>query len=228
MWELFLDTPGDELKIRFPNDHRSTKHISYNRKPLDHKHKREILQKDGSYKSKTGEPVNYYVDDLNNEFVLYPRPTNANWLDGDGMALFATGDTLSQETGVMLRRYDTTLSQDGGLAVDIVDADYNVILFYERNTTDLENTNQTSDFPLYLRKYIEYGVIAKAYGANTDGRIKSLGEFWDARFELGISAIKKMQVRKYADRNYFLRTQGAHRYTRSSRPRLPSTYADNF
>jgi hypothetical protein len=227
-WELFYDDPGDQLKIRFPNDHRETKFIAYDRKPITQRYLREIQSRDSSYRTHEGVPLYYYVDELDNSLTLYPRPTQANWIDGNGVAQFGDEDTVNSEAGTILRRYDTTLSQDGGIAVDIIDAEYNVFLVYEQNTADLTSINDSSPFPVYLRKYIEYGVLAKAYGANTDGRIRSLAEYWENRFEIGIKAIKKLQTKRFADRQYFMKTKGAYSYSKPSHPRLPSTYPDGY
>lgn len=228
-WEAFYaGTPADEIKIRFPRNFRSVRHISYNRDPIEHRTRREVMADDPSYKTYTGEPQAYYRDELDNSFVLYPRPTTATWLDGtvEGTALFNSNDTIDQETGTLLRRYDGTLSASSGIDIDIIDADNNVILFYEINPTDLANTAETSEFPIYLRKYIEYGVISKAYGANTDGRIQSLSDYWGERFELGIVAIKKFIHRRYQDRVYCLTTKTLSSQRKRKHVRFPSTYPD--
>ncbi len=226
MWEtFFLGTPSDEMKIRFPKNFSSVRHISCDRWPVEFRTRKEIMKTDPSFKSYTGRCIAYYRDELDNSFVLYPRPTVATWLDGDGMALFNSNDTIDQEAGTLLRRYDSTMSQNGGIPLDVIDADNNVILFYDLNPTDLTKVSDVSDFPVYLRKYIEYGVISKAYGANTDGRIKSLSDYWNERFELGVAAVSKFMNRRYVDRDYRLMTKGAS-VSRMKRkhPRLPSTY----
>lgn len=224
-WESFFTTPGEEVKMKFPEDFRQLKHISWNREPLEFKQKSEIMWMDPSYKQYTGNPVCYYrPDELDNEFVLYPRPEESNWIDGDGMSLFEDGDTVSDEEGTILRRYESTLSQTEGIAVDIVDADHNVILFYTQNTRDLEVVTDVSSLPIYLRKYVEYGVISRAYGANTDGRIASLSDFWMKKYELGIEVIKRYKFHRHKDRNYKLKTKGTMLSTRKKHPRLPSTY----
>jgi hypothetical protein len=229
-WEGMLTTPGDEMELRFPKDFRSAQHISWNREPLEYKSKSEIMRCDPSYKTYTGRPVAYYrKDELSNGFCLYPRPTAANWLDGstEGTALFGSDLTVDTESGTITRGEDLTLSQSTGSSIDVIDATNNVILFYEQNTTDLESVTDESQWPEYLRKYIEYGVISRAYGANTDGRIQSLSDYWRRRYDLGVVAIKKFMNIRMADRTYRLTTKDSSRYmSKRKHVRLPSTYKD--
>lgn len=227
-WESMMGTPGEEMKVRFPSNFRSARHISYDRRPITYAPKSEIMDINPSYKTYTGTPQYYYRDELDNSFVLYPRPEDSNWADGEGNSLFTDTDATDSETGVILRKPDSTLSSSYGVAVDVLEADNNVILFYEINPTNLSAYIDESDFPIYMRKYIEYGVLSRAYGANTDGRIPSLERYWSSRYDLGVRILKKYANLRYRDRVYKLRTKAATPYHGRKHPRLPSTYPDVF
>lgn len=224
-WESAYLLPNDEIPIRFPEQFRNAKFVAFDREPITFKEKREIQETDSTYITTTGKPCHYYRgDELDNSFTLYPRPTQYNWIEGDGMALFHSADTVDSEVGAYLRRFDSTPSQDLGTADDVIDADDNVFLWYEKNAKNLETKNETSPFPIYLRKYIEYGVISRAYLANTDGRIESLGNYWQRRYSLGLIAIKRFMLKRRSDRNYQFTGDNSLIRTTRKHPRLPSTY----
>ncbi|NIT59316.1 MAG: hypothetical protein GWN00_24770, partial [Aliifodinibius sp.] len=67
-----------------------------------------------------------------------------------------------------------------------VDVDNNLLVVFEKNPVEITDTSDESGFSIFLRKYIEYGVISRAYGANTDGRIDSLADYWNMRHEVGV------------------------------------------
>ena len=225
-WEAWCLAPDDTIKIRFPVDYRDTRFIAYDKDPVDYKEEREIQVNDSSYLTTSGTPYSYYrPDELDNSFVLYPRPEAANWSDGDGVAQFSDEGTVSEETGFSIRRTYSTFSTLNGIDLDIPLLDDNVFLVYSVSPRDVELTD-VSAFPDYLAKYIEYGVLSRAYRANTDGRIKSLASFWDNRYEYGVMAIKRFMLKRRTDRNYVLGKKMATR--RNKHPRLPSTYPNVY
>jgi len=230
-FESFYCTPAEELKIRFPTGFHSASFIAYDSDPIYSTTKRQLMTVDSSFETTSGTPLNYYrPDELSDCFVLYPRPTTANWTDGQGTAHYANGDSLNDEDGSVSRRTGTYISSQDGLTVDIIDLDDNVFLVYEKNLTDLEtnldgaNAYQESDLPSFMRKYVEYGVLARAFRANTDGRIESLADYWQQRYELGVQALKKYKFLRKTDRNYCLSSKDYHSTRTRKQLRLPSTY----
>jgi hypothetical protein len=119
---------------------------------------------------------------------------------------YLSGDDVNQ-LGTIVRRDGSLLSQDLGLTVDILDATDDFFLIYNAEPTDLSDDSDESDYPIFLRKYIEYGVLRDAYGALTDGKIQSLRDYWSQRFDMGIEAIKRYQALRRQDRDYRLMTQ---------------------
>lgn len=139
-----------------------------------------------------------------------------------GTVLYVAGDTT---TGVgVINNYTAALfSQETGLAVEVLDDHDNFLLIYDITPDDIVEDTDESDFPSFMQKYIEYGVIARAYGANTDGKIQSLADYWGMRYEAGISIIKRYMGKKMADRDFRL-TISHGRAINKRHPRLPDTY----
>lgn len=231
-WEAWFLTPGEEIRIRFPRGFHELRFITYDSDPICFETKKQLMERDSQWETTSGTPLSYYrPDELDDSFCLYPRPTNSNWTDGDGLALYQNGDTNDSENGVVIRRTGTTLSSDKGLTVDIIDLANNVFMVFEENAIDLtpnlNGTNylQESNFPKFMRKYIEYGVLAKAFRANTDGRIQSLADYWQQRFDIGVQAIKRYKLKRKSDRHYQLTTKDRSVNTRQRQhPRLPAVY----
>lgn len=227
-WEAFMgQTPGEEIKMRFPQNYNATKFIAYDEEPIGATTKKQLQSTDPSYLTRTGRTFAYYpYDQTDNSYVLYPRPDVAFQSDpvGEGVAFYVSGDTESDTTGIIATRDDSTPSASFGASVDIVDTVNNIFLVYDVSPNDVVAFDDEPDFPVFLRKYIRYGVVSRAYGANTDGRIPSLSDYWDIRYIVGIRFVKEYVRSRRVDRNYRMRT-GAVQPRRNRRlPRLPDGY----
>lgn len=287
-WEAFMPTPdsgpGEPVRFKFPSDFHAAIYIAYDRKPLDYEQKRNIQVSDPSYITTDGEPFCYYrEDDLDNEFVLYPRPEanfddettithvyTHSWeeglLSGDGemfgildavnertyiylwelgntgqadvgihsmfesedgpLAHYATGDSADVFGAIGFREGDL-LSQETGFSTDILDDQGNVVLIYSAIGQDISSDNDESNFPKFMRKYIEHGVLEQCYGSNNDGRIQSLAEYWRYRYMTGIQMINKFMITRKADRNYCMVSSDRPPMRNQRHPRLPSNYPAN-
>lgn len=102
----------------------------------------------------------------------------------------------------------------------------NLVVFFVKKATDIEQEIDESLLPSYLQKYIEYGVISRAYKANTDGRIKSLADYWDMRKKAGIVAIKRFIAKRTSDREYRLEAQRMSSASKFRHSRLPDEYPE--
>lgn len=148
-------------------------------------------------------------------FEIWIEPgTSVSYLDGDDTDLL----------GTIIRRDGSLLTQENGLTVDILDATDDFFLIYDAEPTELDNDSDVSDFPLFIRKYIEHGVLRDAYGALTDGKIQSLRDYWSYRFDIDIQAIKRYQSLRRQDRDYRLVTRQIPLRRSIRHPTLPSTY----
>lgn len=226
-WEAFMgETPGEVVKMKFPENFGTMKFIAYDKEPIDAMTSKRVQSTDPSYITREGKPFAYYpYDELNDGYVLYPKPTTAfaNELTGEGLAFYADEDTEDTEEGQIAVRVGSSDSVSGA-SLDIVDADDNVFMVYSVNPRDVENGQDEPEYPEYLRKYIRYGVAALAYGANTDGKIQSLSDYWGNRYQLGISHTKRYMRNRKQDRDYRLVTRGVGGRRAVRHPRLPDGY----
>lgn len=227
-WEAFSGvTPGDVIKMRYPRGFNGAKFVAYDEEPIVPTSRKEIQSSDPSYVTRQGEPFAYYThDEIDNSYVLYPRPSVgfANDVEGEGLAFYEEDDTEDDETGTIAVRSGSGETGHIGGSVDIVDTASNVFMVYEVNPVDVGLVSEEIDYPEFLRKYIRYGVISRAYGANTDGRIPSLSDYWQLRYDIGVEVGKRYCRNRRSDRDYRMTTKGAMSRRTRRHPRLPDGY----
>jgi len=226
-WEAFMgETPAVPIQLKFPTNFRSMKFIAYDEQPIMHLTKKLIQSSDPSYITTEGEPRAYYNTDLaGREFVIYPRPAAAFADDptGEGVAFFAEGDTEDVTGGtIAIRTGDISIGD--GASMDIVGTIDQVFIVYDLSPVDIETISDEGDYPEFLKKYIRYGVIARAYDANTDGRIPSLSAYWERRSTIGMKFVKQYMRMRKTDRDYRLATKGVRPLRNFRHPRLPDKY----
>lgn len=142
----------------------------------------------------------------------------------DGMVTHVTSDTTAEGFGSIAYRTGSLDSQEEGVAVDVIESDNNFLIIYDALPTDIVADEDESEYPVFLRKYVEQHALSRAYRVNNDGNIKSLADYWDYRASIGISAIKKYISKRKEDRDYRLSTHSAPSVRTRRHPRLPSTY----
>lgn len=219
--------PGEEVRMKFPKNLRSLKFIAYDEEPISATTRKMVQSCDSSYLTHTGTPIAYFeYESLDKSYVLYPRPGTAfvDEISGDGIAFFVEDDSEDESVGTIAVRTGSSETSNVGASVDVVGLEDNVLLIYDVNPTDIASISDESDFPVFLRKYVRFGVISRAYDANTDGRIPSLARLWAMRYELGVKVIKRYMLSKANDRDYRLMTKPGGRRVQRRLPRLPDTY----
>jgi len=139
-WEAWdTMTPADPAPMKFPSDFKTMKYISYDEKPLEALTERMVSDRDPSWHTRVGEPVDYIRRNvMDNEFFLYPRPSkmtvpdmivndpdpqyyatqqwelDENLLPGPG-SLFGFTDTVNKRTHVFVFEDDLGDDADVGL-----------------------------------------------------------------------------------------------------------------
>ncbi len=112
-----------------------------------------------------------------------------------------------------------------GVSIDAITTIDNVFMVYDVSPLEVQTETDPTDWPQFLQKYVRYGVVARAYGANTDGRIPSLSQYWLRRYLGGVKVIEKFKINRRNDRDYSLTTKGIPaKRARRRLPRLPDTY----
>jgi hypothetical protein len=212
--------------MKFPANFGVMKFAAYDEQPINSVSKKAIQSSDPSHIARSGTPVAYFpYDETDDGYVLYPRPVVnfVNELAGEGLAFYAAGDDEDDTVGGIAVRSGSS-DTDEGTPVDIVELGDSVFMVYAVSPTDVENLGDEPEFPGFLRKYLRYGTVGRAYSANTDGRIKSLGDFWQTRYELGVEFTKRWLRNKRRDRDYRLITRGVPGRRSYRYPRLPDAY----
>lgn len=226
-WEAYMCTANDVVKTRFPRNFNSMRFIAYDEEPISAMSQKQV-QNDPSHVNNEGRPIGYYCyDQVDNSYVLYPRPSSgfADELDGNNSqsAFFASDDSEDATAGIIAVRTDT-FDPDFGIPVDLIGTQNNLFLVYEATPTDMVASDDESDFPDFILKYIRFGVIGRAYGGNNDGKIRSLADYWNGRYQLGVKIVKKYLILKKQDRDYRLKTADVNPFRAVKHARLPSAY----
>jgi hypothetical protein len=205
-WEIYHVGDCDQMSpIPCPDNWHKMLYLAWDRKPLDPTNRKNIMS-DHSFRTRSGIPQEYFRDDkISNYLYLWPRVSSIQWQD-------AIAGTANDDPDV------------ASYASSGVDVDNNVTMFFRKTPTDLSAGSDESDFPAFIRKYVEYGVIAKAYKANTDGRIPSLAKYWETRRDLGVRAIQRYLGKRLSGRNMMLRTKGTPTRRQYRHSRLPDEY----
>jgi hypothetical protein len=226
-FEAWHQDPGFLPKLPFPSNFHKAKGFYYDEEPIEYEDRQAIERRDPSWRKREGRVISYTRESAeDNQFILYPRPSSVTWddVEGEGMVNSVSGDTTGSETGVITQRTTSVLSSDTGIATEVLESVDNVLLIFDVAPTEVTGFADELDFPDFLTKYVRYGVLARAFMANTDGYIPSLANYWNQRYQLGIRAVKKFRLSKTKARNRRLSTEnlGARRTIRH--PRLPDGY----
>lgn len=219
-------SPADIIPSSLHARFHAMKFLAYDENELSHISRKELGEMDGFYRTATGLAVNYWnPDEEGNAVVLYPRPSSVTWDDG-GLPSSPV-DTFSDTGGI--NTWEEAALPDGekGVITLTLDTENNLFAIFEALPQDVASDagswqTEEIDWPDFLVKYICYGTLERCFGADTDGFIPSLRDFWRLRKELGIKAIKRFKAMRKQDRDYQL---GGGRSTAKSRhPRLPAEY----
>ena len=226
-WEAWVQTDvGHEIPFPLPRNFHSMKWISHDKDPISVTSRRQVMNTGSSWVvHQSTKPSNYYhTDEIDDQIVLWPRPSTADWRDGmedPGMITHIEDDTNASDLGTIIRRTGTLLSNDAGIAVDVIELDDNILISYDIAPTEVSGLGAAIDWPEYMTRYVRFGVLHRAFRANTDGQNNDLATFWKDRYGLGVEAIKSFRRQKTV-RTRRLGATIVRR--RDRRPRLPDTF----
>jgi len=115
---------------------------------------------------------------------------------------------IPEEIGGMIYDGDSWLDQqDVGLAVDVIDTDNALLMVYDFSPRDIGFTDG-SDFPAWAVKTVEHATLERCFGADTDGYIPTLRDYWKLRKEIGINMLNRVYRMALNDRDYRLGGNG--------------------
>ena len=232
-WESVYSSPADVVKIPLHEKFHKGKFVAYDELQIDPISEKEVSENDPYYKTKVGDPISYYrPNEFENTMVLYPRPSaiiwdEANLFSNDSSETFS--DTLSE--GIISYQDDAFDESDTGIIFDTINAEDHLFMIFEAMPDDIDDDDGTWDndmsfWPPYMIAVIEHATLARCYGADTDGFIPSLRDYWELRKKIGIEAIKLFKLNRLTDRDF--RLGGMIRPDRSAHPRLPAGYPRQY
>ena len=231
-WESAYLAPADVIPIPLHNKLNRTKFVAYDEQSIEPITERELSQSDPWYKTHSGTPDSYYrPSEYENTMVLYPRPSSIVWdtnsllSDVDPSESFS--DTLSE--GIIVYEEDAFDEQDKGIIFDTVDAADHLFMIFEAIPDDVpedsdEWDDELSSWPSYMIPMIEYATLERCFGADSEGFIPSLRDYWETRKKIGIETIKTFKLNRLTDRDF--RLGGSRKPSKPAHPRLPSAYPD--
>lgn len=198
-WEIAYCSPAEPAKVPLHRKCDNLKFAAYDEVRIDPLSEREVAGMDGYYKTRTGQVTNYYrPDSESNQIVLYPTPSSIVFQEEDDADIF-------DDDGGLLVEESETESDDFGISTNVIDSDDALFFAYTYIPTDVTDwTDSSEDWPDWFLKYIEYGTLERAFGADTDGYIPSLRDYWKLRKEIGIKALQKFWRMRGQDRDYRL------------------------
>jgi hypothetical protein len=215
-WEMCLGSPADVVPVPLHAKFSKMKLAAYDEQVIDPIDEPMLSAGDGFYRTRTGEPVNYWhPDKMQNYMVLYPRPPVV-W---DETEVY---EVLDETDGGMVADESWLDHRDTGITTDVIDLTDTIFTVYEAMPVEMQDDSDTPDFAPYLIKYVSYACLERAYGADTDGYIPSLRDYWQLRKEIGVKALMRFRRMMLTDRDF--RLGGQPRTATSRRLRLPDGY----
>lgn len=216
-WESVYGEPADPQGVLLHSLFDRMKFIAYDCDPILPITRSELEKSDPYYRTRSGEVSHYWrPDDYSNLIYPYPRPSTVVWQEPD------TSVTMEDAGGISSSAETYLDEEDTGITTDIINISDAFFMVYDAQPTEIRETTDESDFEDYLTKYIEYAVLERAFGADTDGFIPSLRDYWKLRKEIGIKTIQRFKRNTLTDRNY--RLGGNRHKPASTRLRLPDHY----
>ena len=212
-----VDNPAEPIEIPLDSAFLRMRFVSFDKWPILPITRREVMDNDRFWKTRVGSRVlNYYrPDEYGYKIVLYPRPAAVTWQDSAGTAgLDDSGGLITDE----LFLSDT----DTGLPIEVLDLEGSLFTIYDAVPYSVENMLDEIPWPDWFVKYIEYATLERAFGADTDGYIPSLRDYWRKRKEIGVEILKKLKRMRLIDQD--LRFGGPPRIPHSKGGSLPAGY----
>ncbi len=203
-WEAAYVSPDGFIPIKLHGQVDRIIFAAYDREEIRPASRKEIAESNPYYRTQTGPPTEYWrIDDYSNQIVLYPQPSmvlnNYDYTEIlDDPATYPDPLTTSDEEWLD--------DSDTGIITDITTLDDSLFVIYQALPTDIEAWTEESALPPWFLKGVECAALERAYGADTDGFIPTLRDYWKMRKELQIKLISKFKVLRLTDRDFVMGT----------------------
>jgi len=212
MWESFYVDTQNRLFHYFPDDFIDPSFMAYDEKPIEWIFRTEIDRGNTAFKTRSGLNPYVYIEDRESKlFYLYPRVDEVYGItdiDKDiGEVVYDTdtsNDTINPSTdyGVIVFGDGTELDSDYGLVVRYQVAPDALHLIYYYLPIVVTSGTQIIEWPRWVVKYIEYGVLARLFKMETDLANDVLAKFYVDRFYIGLSIVEHYKAKLRTMRTY--------------------------
>jgi hypothetical protein len=228
-WESAYCSPADVVRIPLHFKFNKMKFAAFDEDKIEPITEKELAMNDSWYKTKSGEVLNYYrPDEYENDIVLYPRPSSITW-DDSALLLTDSSESFADVAGDGIVNYveDGFDESDTGIIFDTTTVEGHLLCIFEALPDGIDDDEETWDdpiswWPIYMIPMIEYATLERCLGADTDGFIPSLRDYWLLRKNIGIETIKTFKGKRLTDRDY--RLGGDRKTWRVAHARLPDKY----
>lgn len=221
-WESAYADPADYVPAPLHEQFHKALLVAWDNEPIEPLGQLELSKDDPYYRTRSGQPQGYWrPDNWSNLMVLYPRPASVVWQD------YNPGDTFSYTLGEGLVQWqeDALDYSNTGITTDSIDSADALLMVFEVLPTEVPDDatawDDELDWPEWMIHYIEAGCLERAFGADTDGHIPSLRDYWMMRAKAGVAAVNLFKRKREADREFRM---GGPVRAGKSRLRLPSGY----
>jgi hypothetical protein len=221
-WEILHCTTADHVPIPLHAQFETMKFCAYDREEIRPITEHELAKSDYGYRTATGYVVHYWrPDNFHNQIVLYPHPSSPVIQDlpePHEQLVAATG-----EAGIISSDDEHLDTGDTGLMTDVIELDDALFCVYEPIPVPVEDQQSVPDWPDWQCRFVEYGVLARAFGADRDSFQPSLRDYWQTRYDIGIEGLRRFKRGRLKDRTFII---GGDIWgkTQRSRVRFPAGY----
>ena len=229
-WESAYLAPADYVPAPLHSKFHKMKFCAYDEEQLIPVDKKQLALSDSHYKTASGTPLNYWrPDEYSNQLTIYPRPASVTF-DDTGL-IRSPLDAFDDAGGIVTWLEGHLDESDAGIITDLLGTEDKLFMVFEAMPEDVPESpgdwyKTELDMPAFFSKYVRYATLERCFGADTDGFIPSLRDYWKLRKEIGIKSMKRFKSLRCTDRDY--RLGGGIRKARSRHPRLPSEYPEVF
>jgi hypothetical protein len=216
-WETVYCTSSESVPLLLNAHFHRMKFAAYDQEQITPLPYHELVASDRYNKSRKGKVTHYCrEDEFSNKIYLYPQPTTAVWQEKTEADYFDDLGGLSVSGETILD------AEDVGMLLETITTENALFTVYEALPVKMSGWDEVMSWPDYLVKYVEYATLERMFGADTDGFIPSLRDYWRQRKEIGIEAIKKFRRMRVSSRTYIL--GGSESYTHGRGGALPEGY----
>lgn len=217
-WEASYGFPGHIVPILTNTRLQRPKFLAFDQEVIAYEDQEKVAKEDPYYQTRTGEPEAYYpLDESERLGALYPRPT----ITQDD---FVNADVYDDTAGLVAWSEGARETGDYGIITEVVETEGQLFVIYQALPTPSTEVDTETDWPDWCIHAVECAVLERAYGADTDGYMPTIRDYWRARKEWAIEALKRFKYLRLRDQEYVM---GRPRGKTSPRgPRMPDHYPE--